>query len=96
MAGDDQWQGRGRLDTLGSWNEQQAADFEQARAAIGVVIAAYSSRMGRTEDAVERDALRAAQQRYARERRLLTVDDPEQIERILREYPARARDVSGL
>ncbi|TDB81577.1 hypothetical protein [Micromonospora sp. KC721] len=96
MAEDGRGRNGGWLDNLGTWSEQQAADFELARAVIGSVIAAYSSRLGRTEDPAERDDLLAAQQRYMRERRLLTLDDREQIERILRDYPAAAREVSGL
>ena len=90
QAGDGGWP-----DALGNWSEQQAADFELARAVIGTVIAAYSSRLGRAVEETELAGLLAAQQRYVRERRLLTLDDREQIERILRDYPALAREVSG-
>lgn len=94
MVEGDRGRYAGRLNDLGRWSEQDAADFESARAAIGAVIAAYSSRLGQTVDVEERAALVAAQQRYARERRLLTLDDREQIERVMRDYPALAREVS--
>jgi hypothetical protein len=95
VQGDDRRRDAGQFGDLGSWTEQQAADFELARAVIGTVIAAYSSRLARTLDADDRYELLAAQQRYARERRLLTLDDEEQIARILRDYPALAREVSA-
>ncbi|MEU6077549.1 hypothetical protein [Micromonospora sp. NPDC047074] len=95
MAEGDGRQGEWRLTDLGTWTEQQAADFELARSVIGTVIAACSSRLGRTVDADERAGLLTTQQQYMRERRLLTFEDEEQIKRILRDYPAVARKMSG-
>ncbi|WP_433121928.1 hypothetical protein [Micromonospora sp. CA-246542] len=79
---------------LRGWNEQQATDYESARLAINAVIGAYSARLGRAVDADQRAELLREQRRYSRERQLLTLDDQEQIQRILRDYPKVAQEVS--
>jgi hypothetical protein len=75
---------------VGQWSQQQADDFELARATLSALVAAYAERIA-AADGDQVDQLRAEQARYAHERRMLTVGDDDAVARILRDYPPLVR-----
>ncbi|MFI5775978.1 hypothetical protein [Nocardia sp. NPDC051570] len=82
------------------WNPMEIAKFEVALEAIGLAIAAYSSRIWAEEHKDDPDpaaiaALTAAQGDLARVRRELKSTDRAQIADVLARYPKLADDIEA-
>ncbi|MFD4369999.1 hypothetical protein [Streptomyces sp. NPDC058486] len=77
---------------MGVWSLDDAEAFETARDLITALVSAYSARIASAE-ADEAARLRSEQQTYLAERRSLSVRDTEEVQRVLRDYPALLRAV---
>lgn len=73
------------------WSADDARAFEDARELLLAVVAAYSERLGRPGAQEHAAVLQAELQRFALQRRELTVYDRTEIARVLRDYPVLLR-----
>ncbi|MGW0431195.1 DUF6406 domain-containing protein [Micromonospora sp. NPDC003197] len=79
------------LTDLGAWTEEEAARFGLAQQTLSALIASCSTRLANATDPGQQERLSAEQAGYARERRALRPGDTEQVDQILRDYPALLR-----
>lgn len=75
------------------WTAAEMDAYEQARALLNAVIAAYSGRIGTAPSREAAQALRQERAPLLTERDSLTADDRERVAQIIQEMPDQLRSV---